>query len=147
MDKNCEDIHMCSFCKKTSDEVDVLIASPDDVLICNECIRLCEAVLAENDREDIHLNRINGSRKEQGGKLRPITRIPKRLLIYDANPYAVIPYVTACDSSREKKENFSLPKQLAHWIIAKDKTVDIDELKKDIKNEIIYTVVDALKYY
>ena len=146
MNKN-NDIHTCSFCKKTNDEVDVLIAAPDDVLICNECIRLCEAVLADNDRGDIHLSRINGSRKEPGGKLRPITRIPKRLLIYDVNPYGVIPYVTACDSSGEKKENFSLPKQLAHWIIVKNKTVDIDELKKDMKNEIICTVVDALKHY
>lgn len=147
MDKTCKDIHTCSFCKKTSDEVEILVASPDDIFICNECIRLCEAVLDENDRGNIHLSRIDGIREKTKEKLRPITRIPKKWLVYKANPYAVVPYVTACDSSGEKKEKFSIPKQLARWIIVKDETVDIDRLKKDIKNEIIYTVVDALQHY
>lgn len=148
MDKNCEDIHICSFCEKTSKEVDILIAAPDDkVLICNECIRICEAVLAENDRSDLYLSRIHGTQEKQKEKLRPITRMPKKWLVYDVNPYAAIPYVTACDSSGGKREDFSIPKQLAHWIITTDNTVDIDELKKNIKNEISYSVRAALKFY
>ncbi|MFH1351274.1 MAG: ATP-dependent Clp protease ATP-binding subunit ClpX [Pseudomonadota bacterium] len=38
----------CSFCGKTQDEVRKLIAGPS-VYICDECIRLCEEIIAEND--------------------------------------------------------------------------------------------------
>ncbi|SHO53329.1 ATP-dependent Clp protease ATP-binding subunit ClpX [Desulfopila aestuarii] len=42
----------CSFCGKSQDEVEKLIAGPD-VYICNECIELCnEIVHEENDSED-----------------------------------------------------------------------------------------------
>lgn len=36
----------CSFCLKDKDSVDKLIAGPG-VYICNECVRLCELILAE----------------------------------------------------------------------------------------------------
>lgn len=145
--KNCEDIHRCSFCEKSSDEVDLLVAGPiDSVMICSECIRMCEAVLAEHDKSNIYLTRITGT-QETTTKLRPITRMPKKWLIYDVNPYAAIPYVTACDSAGKKQEDFSIPKQLAHWIITVDKTVDIDELKEEIKKEIAQTVRASLRFY
>ena len=37
----------CSFCGKTQDEVSRLIAGPN-VYICNECVELCESVLADD---------------------------------------------------------------------------------------------------
>lgn len=37
---------MCSFCGKTQDEVKKLIAGPS-VYICNECIELCQEIIAE----------------------------------------------------------------------------------------------------
>ena len=37
----------CSFCKRSQDEVQRLIAGPDRVFICDECVRLCSEILAE----------------------------------------------------------------------------------------------------
>jgi|GEM_PF-42516 aspartate carbamoyltransferase catalytic subunit len=39
--------YTCSFCGKDQDEVERLIAGPRSVYICNECIRACSAVLAD----------------------------------------------------------------------------------------------------
>ncbi len=38
----------CSFCRKAQDEVAVLIAGPG-VAVCNECVALCNGVLAQQD--------------------------------------------------------------------------------------------------
>lgn len=35
----------CSFCNKTADEVNRLIAGPDHVFICDECVHLCQDIL------------------------------------------------------------------------------------------------------
>lgn len=40
----------CSFCGKSSDEVESLISGPDDVYICNECIELCSNIVEERAR-------------------------------------------------------------------------------------------------
>ncbi|MBI5929279.1 MAG: ATP-dependent Clp protease ATP-binding subunit ClpX [Chloroflexi bacterium] len=37
----------CSFCGKSPDEVNRLIAGPDGVFICDECVRLCEHILSQ----------------------------------------------------------------------------------------------------
>lgn len=37
----------CSFCGKSADEVNRLIAGPDHVFICDECVRLCEHILEQ----------------------------------------------------------------------------------------------------
>jgi ATP-dependent Clp protease ATP-binding subunit ClpX len=37
----------CSFCGKDRDHVLRLIAGPDGVAICNECVSLCNEILAE----------------------------------------------------------------------------------------------------
>ncbi|MCL7453748.1 MAG: ATP-dependent Clp protease ATP-binding subunit ClpX [Anaerolineae bacterium] len=43
----------CSFCHRDHQEVDRLIAGPDDVYICDECVALCVEILEEEkDRED-----------------------------------------------------------------------------------------------
>ena len=40
-------VQVCSFCKRTQDEVNRLIAGPDQVFICDECVDLCKEILAE----------------------------------------------------------------------------------------------------
>lgn len=48
----------CSFCGKTEDEVDKLIAGPNDTYICDECVGVCTEII----REDIGLrSRLNDS--------------------------------------------------------------------------------------
>ena len=37
----------CSFCGKSSNEVEKMIVASDDVCICNECVGLCSEVLQE----------------------------------------------------------------------------------------------------
>jgi len=39
--------YRCSFCNKSQDEVDRLIAGPDGVSICDECVGICAEVIAE----------------------------------------------------------------------------------------------------
>ncbi len=38
----------CSFCRRTHDEVDRLIAGPDGVFICDNCVELCQRILYED---------------------------------------------------------------------------------------------------
>ncbi len=38
----------CSFCRRSHDEVDRLIAGPDGVFICNYCVDLCQHILSED---------------------------------------------------------------------------------------------------
>ncbi|HEX3641827.1 MAG TPA: ClpX C4-type zinc finger protein [Ktedonobacteraceae bacterium] len=47
---NSEDIrttYSCSFCSKSQDQVQRLIAGPGGVYICNECIDLCREIIEE----------------------------------------------------------------------------------------------------
>ncbi len=44
----------CSFCRRTQDEVNRLIAGPDDVFICDECVGLCQEILAEDQPSPSH---------------------------------------------------------------------------------------------
>ena len=37
----------CSFCKKFQYDLQRLIAGPDDVFVCDECVALCNEILAE----------------------------------------------------------------------------------------------------
>jgi len=46
-----DDLLHCSFCGKSQDEVDKLIAGPD-VHICNECINLCNDIVDEDSRHN-----------------------------------------------------------------------------------------------
>jgi len=38
----------CSFCRRAQDEVNRLIAGPDEIFICDECVELCQEILAED---------------------------------------------------------------------------------------------------
>lgn len=52
MDKNNRNAPpVCSFCGRSGDEVEKLIAGPG-VYICNECIEVCENILKEEMRQD-----------------------------------------------------------------------------------------------
>ena len=42
----------CSFCGKPQDNVKKIIAGPDGVYICDECIKICDSILAEYDESD-----------------------------------------------------------------------------------------------
>src|SRR5262245_36460164 len=42
------EMQICSFCKRSQDEVNRLIAGPDQVFICDECVDLCQAILEED---------------------------------------------------------------------------------------------------
>ncbi len=44
--------HRCSFCGRTHDEVERLIAGPDNVFICNYCVELCYGLLDDEDQKD-----------------------------------------------------------------------------------------------
>lgn len=43
--------HICSFCKREQDQVNRLIAGPDNVYICDECVDLCKEMLLEEAQE------------------------------------------------------------------------------------------------
>ena len=44
--------HRCTFCGRSHDEVDRLIAGPDNVFICNFCVELCYNLLANEEGEE-----------------------------------------------------------------------------------------------
>jgi ATP-dependent Clp protease ATP-binding subunit ClpX len=58
----------CSFCGKTQEEVDRLIAGPD-VYICNECVHLCDEIIAQDHQDE----------KLDGDTLLPPSEIKKAL--------------------------------------------------------------------
>lgn len=41
--------HRCSFCGRSHDEVERLIAGPDNVFICNYCVELCHNLLVDEE--------------------------------------------------------------------------------------------------
>jgi ATP-dependent Clp protease ATP-binding subunit ClpX len=43
--------YLCSFCNKSQDEVDRLIAGPNGVAICDECVALCGEIIAEEQAQ------------------------------------------------------------------------------------------------
>jgi len=42
-----KEIFLCSFCQKNKNDVRKLIAGPNDVFICDECVDLCNDILAD----------------------------------------------------------------------------------------------------
>lgn len=42
----------CSFCHKTQDQVRKLIAGPEDVYICDECVDICAEIIEEESEEE-----------------------------------------------------------------------------------------------
>jgi ATP-dependent Clp protease ATP-binding subunit ClpX len=44
--------HVCSFCRREQDQVRRLIAGPDSVYICDECVDLCKEILSDEEAEE-----------------------------------------------------------------------------------------------
>jgi ATP-dependent Clp protease ATP-binding subunit ClpX len=44
-------IQRCSFCRRTQDEVEKMVAGPDGVYICDNCVELCQRILYEESGE------------------------------------------------------------------------------------------------
>ena len=42
--------YIYSFCGKDREEIEHMIAGPNGVYICNECVTLCNAILAEKEK-------------------------------------------------------------------------------------------------
>ena len=59
----------CSFCHKSEDQVRKLIAGPEGVFICDECIGICSEIMEEElgdyDQEDIYDTDINLLKPEE----------------------------------------------------------------------------------
>ena len=59
----------CSFCRRSHDEVERLIAGPEGVFICNFCVDLCQHILAEDhaahrpDTDDFQIERLMAPRE------------------------------------------------------------------------------------
>ena len=49
MAKKSNDKIRCSFCGKTQDQVDKMIAGPDGLYICDECVSMCSMIVGETD--------------------------------------------------------------------------------------------------
>ena len=43
--------YICSFCSKPQAQVKRLIAGPDRVFICDECVTLCDQIISEENAE------------------------------------------------------------------------------------------------
>ena len=46
-----DSVSVCSFCGRKASEAARLIAGPEGVFICDECVRLCQEILNEERRE------------------------------------------------------------------------------------------------
>jgi ATP-dependent Clp protease ATP-binding subunit ClpX len=58
----------CSFCRRSHEEVERLIAGPDGVFICDNCVELCQRILydetgLERDEVDFHLDHLPSPRE------------------------------------------------------------------------------------
>jgi hypothetical protein len=51
-DEPPKEIYYCSFCRKSSDEVLALVAGPNYVFICDNCVELCMAILLDDENPD-----------------------------------------------------------------------------------------------
>ena len=51
MGRNDDQIR-CSFCNKSQAQVKKLIAGPNDTYICDECVSLCQDIIAEGFEEE-----------------------------------------------------------------------------------------------
>ena len=52
-------VYKCSFCGKTDDQVNKLVAGPNGVYICDGCIKLCTEILDNDEQETAFLSSEN----------------------------------------------------------------------------------------
>ena len=144
-------VHTCNFCGATSDDgkTECLIMAPDGTtLICNACIAQCEAMLLDRKRTDIDFRRFTAIQPlPTSNKLRPITRVPKTWVICETHLFKTIPSITACSRDGSQTEEFSIPKQLALWMISYNEQKDIDKIRDSLKDDLKRLVRTALLRY
>jgi hypothetical protein len=70
-----QDPFTCSFCGKRRDQTRRLIAGPNGVYICAECVVLCNEILAEGPRE------VSQQVSAEGHEMRPPRRFSWRRLL------------------------------------------------------------------
>ena len=51
---NSSNKYTCSFCKKTQTQVNRLIAGPEKVFICDQCVKLCSEMLSNSKSKDLN---------------------------------------------------------------------------------------------
>ncbi len=56
---NQRGLYRCSFCNRSQEEVRRLIAGPANIFICDECVALCSAIIAEEVEQQVGLPRRN----------------------------------------------------------------------------------------
>lgn len=44
---------VCSFCSKSSSKVERMIAGPSPTYICNECVGVCNDIIADYQKKDL----------------------------------------------------------------------------------------------
>jgi ATP-dependent Clp protease ATP-binding subunit ClpX len=54
-------VQLCSFCHRSHEEVNRLIAGPDDVYICDECVALCDEILEEERQQEEQARAMGGA--------------------------------------------------------------------------------------
>ena len=64
----------CSFCGKPKELVKKLIAGPNGIYICNECIEICGEVLKEDEEEKLSISEL---RKNAVKEIREYAKIIK----------------------------------------------------------------------
>ncbi len=53
IDNNNNKMLRCSFCEKSEDQVEHLIAGPDGVNICNECVSMCNEIIGSEQIKEV----------------------------------------------------------------------------------------------
>jgi len=146
-----KDIHQCSFCGESSENLEFLIAggpTGHETYICDKCIKLCVTIATEYKTPLDNYRKVHGTlHVEIETNLRPITRIPKKWVVSKSDLFCKTPNVTATSPNGNKSENFSIPKPLAYWMITKDKKLDLDELREKIKEDMARRVREVLGGY
>lgn len=69
--------YTCSFCGRGQDEVRRLIAGPGTIFICDECVALCSAIIAEEIEQQVAVPRRPANTKP--ARLPPPRRIREKL--------------------------------------------------------------------
>ena len=65
----------CSFCGKDQNEVERMLAGPNNICICNECVQLCYSLIADEDFDKAQSRTGSATRKRAAAT--PKARLPK----------------------------------------------------------------------
>ncbi len=137
----------CSFCGKTQDQVQKLVAGPG-IYICDECIQLCNEIL--NEEQHSLLEDEQGSQRDLAGVLEGALPRPKEIKTV-LDEYVI--------GNEEAKKTLSVAvynhyKRIGHNTLSKGKTEEVEISKSNIlmlgptgsgKTHIVETLARYLK--